>query len=744
MSRRLVLVLVATIALLLALAGTASAARHTGVVSATAPSVAAPALGVTVPALGPDCKGEPPLPSNPNGHLAVRPAIISSANPFTTPGVSIQSVYGTNYAWWNYDNGCSPQDGIMPSVGANLGNLLGLELPGLLPSWGQGLFSLVVDPASWIGALDETVATATASTAAGTWFPWLSLAMTVVAIVTLMRARRGQLSGSINAVAWAMLVLVVTSWAVRYPLESVKLLDDGVQTAVIGIADGFDRGGVAGPVAVTSDADKATAAQRTLDRQWDTLTRQTVFRSWAEGVFGDADSATARTYGPTVFAASHFSWVEYDAYVKDPAGAGAKIVAAKAQAFRQVADQIAQDDPLAYGYFTGNNWGDTIATALLSFVSVLMVALFLVVAGVFVVGAYVLIRLLLPFAPVAGVVFLVDATRDTALALFKKVIKPLVMGPIFFLAALVVLRYNVGILSSDLPAWLQLVLVFLVAFIVWTMLKPTAVLPRMRIPGSGAVSTFVGTRLGTEAGQKAADENDVSSNGRVNGIPTTGGERAHPVHHPAALPPARPPLFLPASPPPEDGGYIPVTVHRPGPAAGVEAGPLTGPALGARTSPVLSPSVAGIGAGSEAALRASRGTGRGTFVPLDHHVERPSTALGERTLREISGSPASAPAGQPTRAYAAGPAEQVALPAAVHAVPAGSPALWSTQHHVGTTAPRFSLAGNANEGGPSDGGDRAVTMIDDSNLTYDSSGKRVFVVFTPSGTRAVEGVRVES
>ena len=362
-----------------------------------------------------------------------------------------------------------------------------------------------------------------------------------------------------------MLVLVVTSWAVRYPVESVKLLDDGVRTAVIGIADGFDRGGVAGPVAVTSDADKATAAQRTLDRQWDTLTRQTVFRSWAEGVFGDADSATARTHGPTVFAASHFSWVEYDAYVKDPAGAGAKIVAAKAQAFPQVADQIARDDPLAYGFFTGNNWGDTIATALLSFVSVLMVALFLVVAGVFVVGAYVLIRLLLPFAPVAGVVFLVDATRDTALALFKKGHQA--PGDRRFLP------------RGTRRAALQ------------------RRHPQLRPAGVAAAGARLPRRLhrldDAEAHRGAAAHADSwqwraldvrrhaprhrggsadrrqcrpPGNGRPNGIPTTGGERAHPVHHPAALPQARPSLFLPASPPPEDGGYIPVTVHRPGPA----------------------------------------------------------------------------------------------------------------------------------------------------------------------------------
>ena len=107
----------------------------------------------------------------------------------------------------------------------------------------------------------------------------------------------------------------------------------------------------------------------------------------SERVDADEDRATARAYGPGVFAATHFSWGEYDTYTKDPAGAGARIVAAKAQAFRELADKLKQQDPVAYDFFTGNQWGDRITTALLSFVSVLTVALFLVVAGIFVLGA---------------------------------------------------------------------------------------------------------------------------------------------------------------------------------------------------------------------------------------------------------------------------------------------------------------------------------------------------------------------
>jgi hypothetical protein len=704
-TRRLVLALLAAATLLLGLAGSASAAPVT--VSGSAAFPAAGATLAAAPALGPDCKGDPPLPSNPYGHIAVRPAIVSNGDPFTDPGVSIQSVYGTNYKWWNYDNGCSPQDGIMPSLGANLGNLMGLELPGLLPSWGQGLFTLVVDPSAWIGSLDSTVASVTASTAAGTWFPWLSVAMTIVAIVTLLRARSGHLSGSINAVAWAMLVLVITSWAVSYPVESVRLLDDGVRTAVVAVADGFDNGDFVGPVAPQSDQDKATAAKKTLDRQWDTLTRETVFRSWAEGVFGDADGVTARTYGPGVFAASHFTWNEYDTYAKDPAGAGARIVAAKAQAFRQLADKIQQDDPVAYDYFTGNKWGERITTALLSFVAVLTVALFLVVAGIFVLGAYVLIRLLLPLTPVAGVVFLVDSTRDMALGLFKKIVKPLVMGPIYFLAALVVLRYNVGVLRSELPDWLKLVLVFLVAYLIWKLLRPTAVLPKVKFPGR-FVPTYLGTRVGTERGGKDADDDARDKQPAPGGIPPSGPQRQHPVHYPAALPPSSEPLFIAASRTP---GY----------------------------------------AGEPAPGAAVRGSGRGTFAPREQPVAGlPSAEVG-RIAREASS------ARRPTFAQLGSDRGEVvqisqepylgrnATPLVARDEPQlRIPELVSVGGREGLSHQAPIVTG-AVEGRVLDDRETAApAVVDDSNLTYDGAGQRVFRVFTPARNRTEDVSLVES
>ncbi len=148
-----------------------------------------------MPGIGPDCKGEPPLPASPSGQLGLRPAVTSTADPFTTAGVSIASVYGTNYQWWAYDNGCGAGSDIMPRLTTNIANVIGLQLPGLLLAIGQGLFTAVIDPSGWIGFLDKPIEHATASVAAGVWFPFLSLALLLVAVVTLLRAARGRLAG---------------------------------------------------------------------------------------------------------------------------------------------------------------------------------------------------------------------------------------------------------------------------------------------------------------------------------------------------------------------------------------------------------------------------------------------------------------------------------------------------------------------------------------------------------------------
>ena len=447
-------------------------------------------------ALSTGSKGNPPLPASPVGALGLKPAVTSTADPFTTPGVSISSVYGTNYRWWWYDNGCGAGSDIMPALTTNIANVIGLQIPGLLLAIGQGLFTAVIDPSGWIGFLDKPIEHATASVAAGVWFPFLSLTLLLVAVVTLLRAARGRLSGTITATVWALTVLVLVTWVVGYPTESVKMLDSGIQTAVVTTAQGFSpQAQQVGPQASSNTPTEASAraqAVAAMDAQWDTINRSTVYRSWLAGVFGNADSPTAAKFGPTVFRATHFTWAEYDTYQRDPTGAGKQIVDRKAGEFRQVAEQLSGADPVAYQFFTGNMTGDRLGTAVLCLFITLIVTVFFIAAGLLTVLGYAVARLIVPATPAAGVFFLLDSFRELALSWGQRIVKVLVMGPMAFLASLVLFAFTSAIFTATMPDGLKYLFITALSWLAWRLMRPHTALGRMHMPGQEAARAGAG------------------------------------------------------------------------------------------------------------------------------------------------------------------------------------------------------------------------------------------------------------
>ena len=462
MTRRLLTVVLLTAASLLAMAPAAHAASTT-------------VASAVLPGIGPDCKGNPPLPASPSGQLGLRPAVSSDADPFTTPGVSIASVYGTNYRWWWYDNGCGAGSDIMPSLVTNISNVIGLAFPGLLLAIGQGLFTAVIDPSGWIGFLDKPIEQATSSVAAGVWFPFLSLTLLIVAVVALLRAAGGRLSGTITATVWALLVLVLVTWVIGYPTESVKMIDSGIQTAVVTTAQGFSApAGQQQPASPTAAGESSAraAAVAAMDAQWDKINRSTVYRSWVQGVFGNADSPTAVRFAPTVFRATHFTWSEYDTYQRDPTGAGKAIVDRKANEFRQVATQLSAADPVAYQFFTGNMTGDRLGTAVLCLFVTVIVTMFFIAAGLLTVLGYAVARLVVPAAPAAGVLFLLDSFRDMALSWGQRVVKFLVMGPLAFLASLVLFAFTSAIFAASMPDGLKYLFITALSWLAWRLMRP--------------------------------------------------------------------------------------------------------------------------------------------------------------------------------------------------------------------------------------------------------------------------------
>lgn len=365
-----------------------------------------------------------PIPASPHGFgsFIINPGVDPagrSPDPFGAEHpASLESVYGTSPQWFTFDNGCTGQ--FMAGAGTALGNIL-LELGGILPNWSHVLLHSVLSPGSWLIALEKPVLEATGATVQGVWSPWLPVVVLLAAALIFLRARAGRVAQSASSAAWALLVLGVSSMLINYPVEIVHMVDDGVRNITGLIASGFNDGN-----AIPEDPKDLgdEAAVVAVDAQFDEMIRTTQYRTWVIGVFGSPDSQTAIDYGPEVFAATHFTWEEYATYREDPEDAGAKIVEKKADVFKTSAEQIKETDPLAYEYFTGEHWSQRLTTSLINLAILIVTCGFLLFASLATVLAYALIRLIVPFAPVMGVLFMIDRTRDAAVSMLKYIVGP--------------------------------------------------------------------------------------------------------------------------------------------------------------------------------------------------------------------------------------------------------------------------------------------------------------------------------
>ncbi|MGH3973633.1 MAG: hypothetical protein ACRDS9_09930, partial [Pseudonocardiaceae bacterium] len=382
----------------------------------------------------------------------------------------------------------------------SLANMM-FQVSAILPSWSHALLDTVVGESDLFAVLDKPVKAATEAVVAGVWEPWLPVVVLLVAGLVLWRARSGRLGGAVTAAGTALGALVVTSVLIQYPTESVGLVDSGVRNATGMIATGFSEGEVFPNGTGTGSGDKAVVA---VDAQMDDIIRSTQYRTWLIGVFGDADSTVAKRYGPRVFRSTHFSWAEYASYRSDPEGAGKEIVEAKQTSFKESAEDIERADPVAYEHFKGEHWAGRTTTALVNLVVVCVPCLFLLLAALIAVAGFVLIRIVVPLAPAAGVIFMFDRTRDIAVSWLKLVVGPLVMGPVCFLIALVLLRFTSAVFEAEAVAWvLKVAIIVVLTVIAFRLSGALNMVPGYTRARKGLASVFsqlVGTAAGTAAG----------------------------------------------------------------------------------------------------------------------------------------------------------------------------------------------------------------------------------------------------
>lgn len=500
----------------------------------------APALSATAaPAAGPlamKACAPAPEPAKPTsglpGKIYGQPDTASNGDPFAQgSSTTIADVYGYGYRWQDYDNGCLPGGSQVAGVMTGIGNFL-LAMSASVNAFTHGTLGLVVNP-TWLEPLDQTLTQATQAVKEGMWTPWLVPVMIAVAVMLLIAAARSNLSKVVTSFGWALIVLVATTYLMSYPVSSAQAVDGLIGASITGGANAMPG------------AESSSTPQQALNAQFNTVNEHTLYSAWLEGTLGSSTNELARNYGPDLFKASHLSWSEAATVENDPA-AGKAIIEQKKNLWVETAAKVEQADPAAYQQLTGNQgrWDSAFSLGLQTAITMP----FLLVAGVFVVIAYLAIRVFVPVAPAIGVFGMLNFAQGWVIGVMGQVARMLIMGPLFWLGALVNLFIVSAVLARpEVPFVIRLIICLVIPILLFKLLRP-----KSSVPGLGRLGGLL--RVGAqhllmrravaggvaEGVAEAAEDADPTT--------TAPKQSPTPAPGPVATPTARPEYTLPSSP----------------------------------------------------------------------------------------------------------------------------------------------------------------------------------------------------
>jgi len=392
-------------------------------------------------------------------------AVVSAGegDPFA-PGstTTIAEVYGYGYRWTTYDTGCLLGWGTPASMSTGVANML-LGAAASVNALTHSEFNIVISPV-FLQWLDDAMREATVALREGFFAPWFTPVVLLVGCLLLWGASKADAPKTITAAGWAVLVLASSTYLMSYPVETARAVDGVIQEAVSTAA----RGQLPPPPPPYSPDYVAPgsedAAQRAIDWQLDIINRNTLYKSWLEGALGSSTSAVASEHGPDLFRASHLSWRE--AGLVD-AGRGATIIEQKQALWTTTAAKVEEVDAAAYRQLTGNQgrWDG----AVMALFSVASSMFFLVVAGFFIVVSYLAIRVLIPISPALGVFGMLYPLSGWMMSVVGKIAKIIVLGPVFFAAALVNLIIVTAVIGRGA---LGIIIGIMVPMLLYSILRP--------------------------------------------------------------------------------------------------------------------------------------------------------------------------------------------------------------------------------------------------------------------------------
>jgi hypothetical protein len=411
----------------------------------------------------PDCK-QAPTPDVPGqgiaGFFSNSPdKIPATADPFTPDAkTTIYQQYGyAGLRWSTYDLGCGPDamrnpDAVIGTAFANWVVQPALALTALTGSVTEVAF----DP-TFLNVFDPVITQVSTALHDNLFATWIPAVLGLLGILLIWRANRASLATSAAAVGWALIVVILATALFRWPVAAGHAADLTVTRTlgtVVQKLDGRDE-----------QVDPGTAVASNVV---DTI----LYKGWLAGTLGSADSKTARKYGPDLFKAQALTWSEARLLENDPE-AGKKLIEAKQNQWKDLADKIKDEDPNAYEYLTGQRSDTRVGYAFLSLIATFLALPFLLVSALLLLGCFMIVRLAVMMFPAFATLGAFPHGRGLVTGLGRTVAAAVVNSIIFGIGAGITVSV-LGLLMapSGAPAWLGLVLMPLFTFVMWMALKP--------------------------------------------------------------------------------------------------------------------------------------------------------------------------------------------------------------------------------------------------------------------------------
>lgn len=430
----------------------------------------------------PDCK-EAPTPEVPG--RGITGFFTGEPEPIPPPGkafgsdanTTIYEQYGyAGLRWHTYDLGCGPDAMRHPDavIGTAIGNWL-VQMPIALTALTGSVTEAAFTP-NFLSGLDGAVERVSTGLHTNLFASWIPFVIASIGIMVIFKARKASLATSAAAVGWALIVVLLATALVRWPLEAGRAADATVTQTLGSVVSKIDGNG--------SDVDPGTAVASN-------VTESIFYRAWLAGTFGSPDSEVAKKYGFSLFNAQALSWHEAQILEQDP-DRGRDIIEQKQQTWKVLAERVQDEDPEAYEHLTGARSETRIGYAVLSTVAAFLALPFLLMSALLLIGCFLIVRLSVMLFPAFATLGAFPAARGLVTGLGRTVGAALVNALIFGIGAGVTVAV-LGMLfhpGGGSPAWLGIVLMPLFSAVMWVALRPFRRLTTMVSPDAQHFGNF--------------------------------------------------------------------------------------------------------------------------------------------------------------------------------------------------------------------------------------------------------------